>query len=58
MYGKEILFSSLVLTTLQRLFAPGENPARQHAGGRQALERQHIFTLLSAGIADQTDQMI
>ena len=42
----------LVLTTLQCLSASRENPARQHASGRQALKRQHIFTLLSAENTD------
>lgn len=43
------LMLSPVLTTLQCLSTSRENPTRQHASGRQALQRQHIFTLLSAG---------
>ncbi len=43
------LMLRLVLTALQRLSASRENPTRQHASGRQALKRQHILTLLSAG---------
>lgn len=38
-----------ILTALQRLSASREYSARQHASGRQALKRQHIFALLSAG---------
>jgi len=47
--GEERLVPLPALTTLQRLLASGEDPARQHASGRQAFERQHILTLLSAG---------
>lgn len=38
-----------MLTALQSLPASREHSARQHASGRQALQRQHIFALLSAG---------
>lgn len=43
-----------VLTALQCLSASREHAARQHASGRQALERQHILALLSA----QTDKRV
>lgn len=48
---------SLVLTTLQCLSASRKNPAWQHASGRQALKRQHIFTLLSAGQTEASKQI-
>lgn len=38
-----------LLTALQCLSASREYSAWQHASGRQALKRQHIFALLSAG---------
>lgn len=47
----------LVLTALQCLSASRENPARQHASRRQALKRQYIFTLLSAGNTEAGKQV-
>lgn len=44
-----------VLTALQCLSASREHAARQHASGRQALERQHILALLSAETRRQTN---